>query len=99
MSANEFGCPASCSYANKPWPRNKGKPLCRLFADYEAATNPVTRASIRQAIRNRMGWMGEKRPEPCEKPAPQASYAGPGTGLPAEGSIEPKVLREQEDGQ
>lgn len=69
MSDCEFACPKSCTYAGKPWPPTKGKPTCRLFADYAAATNPVTRASIRAAIRRRLGWMAEVRPVPCEPEA------------------------------
>lgn len=67
MSDQEFACPSTCQYAGKPWPRSKGKPTCRLFAEYAVEKNPVTKASIRMIIRNRIGWMGEERPMKCEK--------------------------------
>lgn len=70
MSDSDFACPSSCQYAGQPWPRHKPKPTCRLMADYMAAENPVTKASIRQAIRNRMGWMLESRPIKCEPEKP-----------------------------
>ena len=46
-------CTKSCENYGKPIPRNQGTPLCRLLIKYKTETNPVTRSSYEQIIKNR----------------------------------------------
>lgn len=64
LSLAEFGCSDDCPYKGKPWPSHMPAPTCRLITESFHIANPVTLASYRGAIRNRIN--GNKINKPCE---------------------------------
>lgn len=59
-SLSDFVCSASCKHRGKPWPPHLPKPGCRIVAEYMATDNPVTLATRREILRNRLGMPTER---------------------------------------
>jgi hypothetical protein len=52
----DLGCKGkNCKFAKEKWPRHLPKPTCRLIMEFESLSNPVTIATYKEILYNRIG--------------------------------------------